>query len=521
MSQFTIAIYDNATERTEFFKNLFMRDEYEVRIFDSLPALISFVETSPVSAILVAYDLLTTEGRKEVVEFFKRFVSSNLFVYNLPDNASKRLAFYELGARRVFDVDQPLDEIYYALAWPLKNIRGDMDKDKLYSSGNLDEVSLKILVNTLAREERSGVLRVITDNGSGKIYLNKGFITHAQVGLHTGEKALLHMLFWHQGRFSFNASTVAFNRNTVTISTIASLILAEKIRRQYVEDLKVTGPPDNMAKVRYAGDLMQSDIELDPGFLKLIEHPRRIAELLENQFYTNFETAAKLAELNKRGFLETHHPKSAQKLSGTGGLANKITRDVPVSSFFTRDETDILIEKLNLFPGSNGGMFILSTTGVASCNMLKALTRRTPDAADNSAIYHSVVQLQKDVSLQVFSLALNEFVLDDLSQNIDQINGIVFLVDVGLKEQFEYEKYIIRQIVANYDVPWSMGFIHGNKKTNWSKIQDFFDLSEEIVPQGCNAENDHDIKGLLLQMDKHKLKIYEVKTAGQNEEQGA
>ncbi len=512
MSQYAIAILDTDGKRTDFLKNLFMRDEYDVRLSDSLPALISYIQASVINAILVDYQSLVSEERQTVVTFFKRYAISNIFVYNLPVNANKRLAFYELGARRVFDVNQPLDEIYYALAWPLKNIRGDLDKDKLYSSGNLEEVSLKILLNTLAREERTGILTVVTDNNSGKIYFNNGFLSHAQVGLHTGEKALLHMLFWHQGRFSFNASTLPLSRNSVTLSSIAILILAEKIRRQYVEDVKTVGTLDSMLQARYVGDLMQSDIELKTDFQKLIEHPQRLSRVLENHFYCNFETAAKLAELMRRGFLEVRHPDSVQQLDVEDTRMPAAKKDIEVSSFFSKDEGELIVKKLNLFPGSEGGLFLLSTTGVASCNMLKTLSGSTPDSSDNSAIYQGTVVLKKDIALQIYSLALNEFVLDDLSQNIEAVNGLVFLVDAGVEEQFEYEKYIIRQIITNYNVPWNMAFIHGSESTDWTGLKTFFDLSEELEPTNVIPENNKDIKELLLRMDQYPLKVYKVKT---------
>lgn len=515
MSHTTIAILDPDTKRTEFFKNLFMRDDYDVRILDDLSALLDFEKGTHLIAILVDYDTLNTEDRQIVLTFFKRHASSNLFIYNLPNNANKRLAFYELGARRVFDQSQPLDEIYYALAWPLKNIRGDLDKDKVYSSGNLEEVSLKSLINTLGKEQRTGILRVEIENNNGKVYFKNGFVTHAKVGLKYGQKALLHMIFWHRGRFSFSASPALPTHNSVSLSPIAILILAEKIRKQYVKDIKVLGSKESMIRLRYLGDLIQSDIVLNAGFQNTLARPQNLGQVLENHYYCNFETASKLAELFQRGFLEVHRPYSAQKQATIDIPELFPTRDFAVSTFFDEDDTDAIIKKLNLLPGSKNGLFMLSTTGVASYNMLKAFSGHTPDASANSAIYHSKVILQKDIELDVYSLALNEFVLDDLSQYIDSLRGLVFLVDVSIDEQFEYEKYIIRQMLTSYNVPWMMAFSHGLESTNLSALRAFFDLSVQVETQQCIPDDYEDIKRLLLQMDKYPLKEYKIKTESQ------
>ena len=208
MPEYPIVVIDTDEERADYFRSRFLRDEHNVDIYSDINSATKNSSQHKEAAFIVEFDTLTISERMDVIKFYKEFTRQNVFMYNVPDNANKRLAFYELGAKRVFDTTQTLEEIYYGLKWPLRNWQAGENKNVLISSGTLEDVSINSLLSTLAREERSGILKIVTRYNSGKIYFNEGFIIHAQAGLLKGERAIMHMLFWTEGSFSFGAASV-------------------------------------------------------------------------------------------------------------------------------------------------------------------------------------------------------------------------------------------------------------------------------------------------------------------------
>lgn len=79
--------------------------------------------------------------------------------------------------------------------------------------GQLDGDILINLLQYLNLNGASGVLRLRTGLGStGDVYTQGGQVTHAVTGSVTGQKALVTLLRWSQGRFSFEAGVQAPER---------------------------------------------------------------------------------------------------------------------------------------------------------------------------------------------------------------------------------------------------------------------------------------------------------------------
>ncbi len=79
--------------------------------------------------------------------------------------------------------------------------------------GQLDGDILINLLQYLNLNGASGVLRLRTGLGStGDVYTQGGQVTHAETGDVTGQKALVTLLRWSQGRFSFEAGVQAPQR---------------------------------------------------------------------------------------------------------------------------------------------------------------------------------------------------------------------------------------------------------------------------------------------------------------------
>lgn len=101
--------------------------------------------------------------------------------------------------------------------------------------GQLDGDILINLLQYLNLNGASGVLRLRTGLGSeGEVFTDGGQVVHAQAGSQSGLKALVTLLRWKQGRFSFQAGVEPAQR---TIDRPLDALLLEVAYESDVEDL--------------------------------------------------------------------------------------------------------------------------------------------------------------------------------------------------------------------------------------------------------------------------------------------
>ncbi|KAA3611334.1 MAG: DUF4388 domain-containing protein [Calditrichaeota bacterium] len=501
MSQYSVVILDTDDSRTDYFESMFKKDDHVVSIYGSIGSIIQHAENSDKVAFLVEYNTLTAENRLDVIKFFKDYSRQNVFMFNVPDNANKRLAFYELGAKRVFDTSHPLDEIYYALIWPIKNMVSDSNKNLLISSGQLEDVSLKSLINNLAREERSGILKIVTENNSGKVYFRDGYITHAQVGLHVGEKAVLHMLFWHTGEFIFNATTSFNDTVSVSLSIVTLLIIAEDLRKSYLQNLQEIGSQKAIVQVTYSGDLNSSSIEINNGFKDAIIRPAILSVILENQFYTCYETAQKLIELKNYGFLSV----TDAEATVIEKKKEKDNQEIPLGTFslLDNDETLELCHNVSLEKLQSGKILIISTLGKSSYHALQSIVQNGSDIHKRNNTHVCRVEVLTQTDISFYSLTMDETVLESVGKISDEFTAIAFLVDVQKTDVFEYTSYVMHGLIKNEQTLWAPFAINSTEEMDLEQLKSTLNIPEHIPFIASDPTREEDVKQILLSLKKY------------------
>ncbi len=444
MSSSSLAILDSDEQRLEYLKSVFKRDEYKVFSTMDIQPLLEQLAQHPMAAILLEYNTLTHSERDEIVRIFRQYDHNNIFIYNLPDDANRRLAFYELGARRVFDISSPVEEIYYALRGPLQNFSRKASGTELVSTGDLQEMPLKSLLSMMGKEERSGVLRLFSNQMAGKIYFKQGYPIHAQVGMHQGEAALMHMLFWPEGTFRFSSKMTFNGRGSVGISHVALLIAAEKIRRRFAAHIANLGSLRATVKVQYAGDLKQSGLEVDEAFVDLIRRPVMIRKILENPVYPNFTTVEKLNLLQKNGYLHVYDEEKKRESSAEAVSAESSTVVVRP----TGDFSSAMIQHFELGEKARPYVIpVLSVHGGDGSRFIQTLF----DSGE--ALDKGQMMLDSHRGCLLESLAINEQIIDDVEERKDDLIGFVYVLGDEVYDRLDYTRYILGKMSQLYPLP--------------------------------------------------------------------
>lgn len=494
MSNYPIVIIDTDQERSDFFEIRFLRDEHTVDIYNDINTVSENSAKHKDAAFLVDYDAVSDSNRLEVIKFYKEFAKQNIFMFNVPDNANKRLAFYELGAKRVFDVSQPLQEIYYGLKWPLNNMLTSDSKNVLISSGTLEDVSLNSLINSLGREERTGILKIVTINNSGKIYFKKGYIIHAQVGLLIGEPALLHILFWNSGSFNFGATSVMDENETVRLSKVALLCLAENIRINYLKNLKKIGSKNAIIQVKFADSLKSSTVKLSENFKELVARPTPLSQVLENSIYTCFETAEKLVALKEQGFLFATEPENKEIKKARNAQVSQLP--ISVSSLLSKKEAEELCKNIGIKSG-DGKIFIIATDDTSSYNFINCIVRSSSEIIKSSDISICKTELENKSSINIFGMKIDEKIIENVEKHADDIRGFIFIFNPPEDDNSEYSRYIISRLTTLYKVPWIATMLKGKSKIDFNAIRRDYGILEHLPMLECDVTNKNDVKKVL------------------------
>lgn len=173
-----LLLIENDKKQGDVLVSLFKESESEAFVVKNIADAENLISSKELDLILLNYQSIVDAERKEQISLFKKAQSTKLIIFNVPNDATRRLAFYRLGAYRSFSNTYELEDIYYFSKNLLSNNIASTEQKESHFSGRLQDFSLSGLINNFGKDKRNGVLRLQTKVSSGKIYFNNGiFIT--------------------------------------------------------------------------------------------------------------------------------------------------------------------------------------------------------------------------------------------------------------------------------------------------------------------------------------------------------
>lgn len=453
-----IFILDLEKSHANFFIEAFAQDGYEAIQFQTLVHLDSSYSPDEVLIVLLNYHSIINSERTAVITFFKRVTNNKTIVYQMPANAHRRLAFYELGAARVYDSSYSIEEVLYSSKWLMKCLSQKEADQDFYSSGALQDIPLISLLNALGKVNRSGILKIVTEGNSGKIYFDEGDIVDAQVGIYRGLRALVHMMFWDYGHFIFSGVEQPDAIDHIGLSNIAIQLLGEDYRRKYRLRMTNLCRSNSVVRAKNCGDLLSLGIEVNRDFIEHIQRPHPIAELLENPFYTCPETIDTLSVLKEHGFLVISEPLTHVLDQAWPEISPEGTAIEPIS--WIHEDTIQMKENLGIEDKKNAKLFVLSMQQEAKADFIGQIAKTR--SAVRSQKNFDVAQIRFDSHLEIFiiGMILTQTSVDMIESISEGLNGYIFLIDGSQTEQFEYYNYLMNQVLNIRSAPAVMAVSH-------------------------------------------------------------
>jgi len=499
-SEQNIVIIDADESHVEVYHSYVESDGYKPLIFESISSFLEQAEISKLPLALINYATLLKSDRKQVIHFFQQMGQKNIFVFNVPQNANKRLAFYELGARRVYDSAVSLEEVYYSIRYFIRAFSQSKDTATVYSQGRLEDVNLAVLFRMLGREARSGILKIYSEKNSGKIFFWKGHVDEAQVGVHRGLKAILHMFLWEKGSFVFSVTSRMRSPEMVPVSTPGLLILRRRILKDFNDRLQQLAAPGSVLRVKNLGDLKQAALDIDPRFISFISQPRMLNEALENAFYTNCQTVEHLLQLKNGGFLQVN--RAAEHMVHESLPPEEGAAVAPVA--FTDDEITAIQRNIFTSGEAQAKVMVLSPDEEALAHFLKLLSGRQ-STRDKNKMRLAQLPLNEKSSILLLGMKMSHLGLESLVELSQTLAGYVFLLDGRNEASFEYANYLISKILTVKLAPCVIAAAHVAGEEALRRLQSRFHLPAEVSWLSFDERVVRDIKDIILQVQMPQL----------------
>ncbi len=500
MSDKKIYIFNSTKTDIVRLTELFREEGHALEVHSKIP---SSGESFPHDSALIYlfdYECIAQSGREDVIRFFQQITQRNIVVYNVPENANRRMAFYDLGARRVFDRSSALEEIFYGTKWLIDEVSKGKEEDALFSRGQLEDIPLATLIGSLGQEKRTGVLKLITQKSSGKIYFNQGNIDDAWVNGHSGEEAVLHMLYWNKGNFYFSATDSLRAKEQIALSNIALVLLAEQRRESFAENLKKIGPYNSTFRAVHVGDIRALHPDIDEAFLQIIQKPHLLEEALENPVYTCYETAEKLVMLKEEGLLEVNQP---HKKSVFEAPLDAIPSVPAALDEIILNQYEIQQLKINLkIEGENTGkIVVLGSRLSGKSEFIQRLTRAKTQLSEAKDLEVARVTLSTDLDLLLFGMTVDQMVLETTEKLSEGLVGYVLLVSFLEQDTYEYTNYIINHLLSIYPVSCVVAVTDLPSPDMLDNVRKKFQTQYTINWVPCKASDMRSIHDVLLSME--------------------
>jgi len=502
MSTNRILLLEEDNKRAELLDSLFKENQAEVFIAKNISEAENLVKTPELSLILLDYQDIVDFKRNELISLFKSARRTKFIVFNVPDDATRRIAFYKLGAYRILSVHYDIEDVYFFSQNLLSNDKPAHDQKESHFSGRLQDFNLPSLINNFGKEKRSGVLRLQSSLSSGKIYFDYGHIYQASAGNLKNDEAVLYMLTWSSGQFSMSPLKRKTVNTRVHLSNVGLLLLAESIRDTYYKKVEDLGGLQKEVSVINQGDLLEQ--EKDPLFRNFIEKLsifRPVFSIIENSPFDVMYTLEQLNTLKKNGNLQINEKEDipveefpVESVQKSSGLTERL---------LTVNEVTTLRDKLHASELTSGKLLVLGNNTNGKTEFIHKFNQGSISTVrSDQDLDFTTIELTDDFSLQLFGVTITERLSQIIEKLSENLLGYIFLIDAEDLSGLEYVNYIINNLTNLHAVPWTIAVI--NLKKGGKKIPPKI-KSGLILPKGkklltCDVSNKGDVRKVIMSL---------------------
>jgi hypothetical protein len=466
--------------------NISIKNGFEIYIFKKFADILIDLKRHRPKSIIINEKLLP-----DSYDEFLSINNFNIVVYGDTIELDRKLNLYEMRVSRVLELPyfQPgmLIQGLVNQAKFMELLGAESNAPVIRTS--LQKFSVSRLLESTLLDEKSFVLKIIDNGWYGYLKVCNGNIEKVRCTNKSGTNALLDILFHSRGDVMVKYFSGSGVNSTAVIST-TGILMEYTFQMNRSNAFKSKFNRANPVFQIKSKDIGSQLSEVEKTILSQIENQQSLKQIYQTSPVSLSSTIDFLEKMIQDGFVEVlDDPRTLEKLP----------------------EEDIEMFLAQILPSGQhrGQVLVLGSTESANKAVMESLKNIFSSLLfSNKSLDTCEVSVDSSTKLCFIGIPLEDYLQENLSDVLKYMVGIIYVIDFAQPLEFDYKKYVLRQILTEYQVPVAIGFINLTKM-NAEVISEFrrkLEISADLPILSLDPNKFMDMEALIMQLIGVKTK---------------
>jgi len=185
-----------------------------------------------------------------------------------------------------------------------------------------------------------------------------------------------------------------------------------------------------------------------------------------------------------------------------GGVV-EVLDDIRVLEKLPEEDIEMFLTQILPSGQHRGQVLVLGSTDSAKKIVMESLKNIFSSLLfSNKTVDTCEVSVDPSTKLYFIGIPLDDYLQENLSEILKYLVGIIYVIDFAQPLEFDYKKYVLRQILSEHQVPTAIGFINLTKM-NKEVISEFrrrLEIPADLPILSLNPEKFLDMEALIMQL---------------------
>jgi hypothetical protein len=170
---------------------------------------------------------------------------------------------------------------------------------------------------------------------------------------------------------------------------------------------------------------------------------------------------------------------------------------------FSEEDIELFVEQVLPSGKHRGQILVLGSTEPAKKVLMENLKKIfSAPLFSNKSLDTCEISVEQETRLYFIGMPLDDYLREDISEILKHLAGIIYVIDFSQALEFDYKKYVLRQILNEHDVPLAIGFINLTKMTDEviSEFKRKLEIPDDLPIVSLDPNKFFDMEALLMQL---------------------
>jgi hypothetical protein len=423
-----LLLLDTDSDRIREISEHAIAHKLKFEVVSSLTELKKRVKKESPDVIFIGYECINS-----TLDFLQNYYT---LVYGETIDTDSKLKLYQQSVSRVVEWKSGnarlLFQFYHNFMFRKSEFKPVLQNYVTF--GTLNSTLLReILLNGLL-EKKNFSLKLKTNIGLSKLKICQGEIVDISCNGNNNLDVTLTILQEQQGVFRMKSFTKGEEIVSHSPSTFGILIEANfqlNLLNEFVKKFGVKNPVFRKSP-QYNSDNFNVD---ENSFLEFASEIKEFNKILQNSPYSRLKTVRYLEKLYQEG-------------------AISFDMDQPVGLSFTQEDKYFIRDRIFNRGQKEGRLLVLGYPDSGKSQLIETLAKAHQGSVKTiQSVEYSTLQLENDLTLITIGISVDSYFQPVMKKVASDILACFFIIDYRNRDNVEYTKYLIEQMLSKYSVP--------------------------------------------------------------------